>query len=495
MLIASAKPMRLTATDFFPYYRPSQCDLRVWLRAQGEPEAEPGPYASVLMRLGAEHERRHLARFDSPLDLGEGTIEERAERTREAVAAGAAVIYQGVMRAETTIVGEEVEIVGVPDFMLRARAGYAIRDSKLSRRIDSHPEIQRQLAIYGWLYEQSFGRPPVAVQVHAGSGEVLDVPYLGADAALADLARIVEIRRLEAEPWTPVGWSKCSGCGYFDRCWPAAANRGDVGTVAGVTTALSSELHERGIATVDQLLAGVGEAELAEIETPWGRRTRKVGANAERILEAAGAAQAGREVVLRPPAVPEAENYVMFDLEGLPPQLDELEKIYLWGMQVFGERRHPFRAALAGFGRDGDREGWESFLAEAADIFAAHGDIPWVHWASYERAKLDMYVRRFGDRDGIAARVHANLVDLLEITWQSVILPLPGYGLKQLERYIGYARKLDDAGGDWAIAAYIEAMETEDSVARDPIMDRILTYNREDLEATWAVLQWLRGLG
>jgi hypothetical protein len=24
----------------------------------------------------------------------------------------------------------------------------------------------------------------------------------------------------------------------------------------------------------------------------------------------------------------------MFDLEGLPPQLDELEKIYLWGMSL-----------------------------------------------------------------------------------------------------------------------------------------------------------------
>ena len=55
----------------------------------------------------------------------------------------------------------------------------------------------------------------------------------------------------------------------------------------------------------------------------------------------------------------------MFDLEGMPPQLDELEKIYLWGMQVFGERPGEFRAATAGFGRDGDRAGWYAFLAEA----------------------------------------------------------------------------------------------------------------------------------
>jgi hypothetical protein len=38
------------------------------------------------------------------------------------------------------------------------------------------------------------------------------------------------------------------------------------------------------------------------------------------------------------PLIEQGPNYVMFDLEGMPPQLDELEKIYLWGMQVFGER-------------------------------------------------------------------------------------------------------------------------------------------------------------
>src|SRR5439155_21561150 len=51
---------RLVATDFWGYLRPSRCPLRVWLRAQGVEEIPPGPFAEVLMRLGNEHERRHL---------------------------------------------------------------------------------------------------------------------------------------------------------------------------------------------------------------------------------------------------------------------------------------------------------------------------------------------------------------------------------------------------------------------------------------------------
>ena len=42
------------------------------------------------------------------------------------------------------------------------------------------------------------------------------------------------------------------------------------------------------------------------------------------------------------------------------------------------------------------------------------------------------------------------------------------------------------------MAKYIEAVETESAAERAAIMDEILAYNREDLAATWAVLQWLK---
>ena len=42
------------------------------------------------------------------------------------------------------------------------------------------------------------------------------------------------------------------------------------------------------------------------------------------------------------------------------------------------------------------------------------------------------------------------------------------------------------------MAMFIEAMETSDEAKRNELMGEILKYNREDLEATWAVFQWLR---
>jgi len=83
-------------------------------------------------------------------------------------------------------------------------------------------------------------------------------------------------------------------------------------------------------------------------------------------------------------------------------------------------------------------------------------------------------------------------LDLLPITRKSVALPLPSYSLKVVERYVGFERTLEEFGGDWAMAKYIEATETEDEHLRTETMSAILTYNKEDLEATWTVLTWLK---
>jgi predicted RecB family nuclease len=148
--------------------------------------------------------------------------------------------------------------------------------------------------------------------------------------------------------------------------------------------------------------------------------------------------------------------------------------------------------AIAAFGEDGDREGWQSFLKNAEKIFDRYGDIPFVHWHHYERVKIDLYLEVYGDLDGIAERVRSNLLDLLPITQRSVALPLPSYSFKVVEKYVGFKRTLDDVAGDWAMAKYIEATETEDREQRDNLMDQILDYNHEDLESTWAVLKWLK---
>lgn len=488
--------MRLIASDLYSYYRPSRCALRVYLRHRGEPEAPPGPYEEIIRRLGLRHESAHLATFPTCVDLRGGTEEKRIRETRKQISAGAPVLYHPLLRAPMTLDGIECEVVGEPDFIVFQNGHYRIRDCKLSRahRINQadHPEILEQLQLYGWLYEASLGEPPFCLEVLSGSGGSVEIPFSAGRPALASLSEIAALKRAASEPYSPVGWTKCGGCGFRDRCWSRAEAEKTVALVPGVDQGLASALHHEGIETVEALLASFNETTLADFTRPWGTGTQRVGKRAASIIRAARAMVSGKELLLQQPSLPGGSNYVMFDLEGLPPHLDELEKIYLWGLQVVGKRPSDYQAAVAGFGEDGDREGWESFLGLASDVFEIYGDIPFVHWHHYERVKLKLYVSRFGDRNGIAARVERNLLDLLPITQTSVALPLPSYSLKVVEHYVGFRRTQEEYGGDWAMAKYIEATEMEDDAKRQEVIDQIRRYNREDLEATWAVLRWLK---
>lgn len=485
--------MQLAPSDIYRYYRPTECALRVYLSHRGEPEAPPGPYHQVLFRLADRHEKTHLATFPTVSDLSLVEWEARAERTKEAVLSLAPVIYQGALRAAVAFNGVECEVVGIPDFLLNVDDNYVIRDSKISRRIneDDHPEILRQLELYGWLYEITFGRAPIRLEVHSGNGDIVAVPYDGGRAVRNLLTQIVKVKLADAEPDEAVGWTKCEECGFFDRCWRMAEANQDVALVKGIDQSLARTLHERGVRTIGDLLGRFDQAQLAAFKRPWGSRLQRVGASATDILLHGRALRDRKAIPRARPTIPDSANFAMFDLEGLPPHLDEIQKIYLWGLQVYGEDPNTYRAATAGFGVEGDRQGWEDLLQIASALFQHYGDLPFVHWSHYERTNLDMYIKRYGDRDGLAARIRQNSYDLLPITQHAVVLPLPSYGLKAVEGYVGFVRTLPHVSGDWAMAKYIEAIETEDPEQRTATMEQILAYNQEDLAAMWTVLKWL----
>jgi predicted RecB family nuclease len=486
--------MRMTASDFASYHRPTRCDLRVFLRHQREPEVEPGPYDIVLRRLGLRHERDHLATLGAFANVSADSLDEGVKKTADAIKNKVPVLYQPALLATEKICGTDVEILGIPDFLILDGDGYVIRDSKMARRIDeeNHPEILLQIQLYGWLFERNCGSAPKGLQVHAGTGEIVTIPYDGGATPLRELERLLTIKQLGTAPYEPVGWTKCLGCAYTDRCWSKAEQNGDVALVYGVDQSLARTLYGQGVRSRRDLLARFDVASLSEVKRPYGNREQRVGKAAERILRFADALERKQETVLAAPAIPPHRNYVMFDLEGMPPHLDELDKIYLWGAQVFGENPSEFKVALSGFGSDGDREGWIGFLDKAKQIFETYDDIPWVHWAPYEETYLRRYAARFGDLGGIASRVVGNLLDLLTVTRESVVLPLPSLSLKVVEDYVGFERKEAEYGGAWAMATFIEATETNDEGKRRELLDKIVAYNKEDLEATWAVFEWLR---
>lgn len=483
--------LTFTPSDFYKLYSPHYCELRLYLSHAGMEPSAPGAFEQVLFRLGARHEKSHLATFTDISDLTNAP-----DKTLAEIQKNAAAIYQGELKSQIRINDKKVDVVGIPDFMIKESRGYVIRDCKLARHASEteHPEILRQLQLYGWLFEQTTGQKPVRLEVLKGDGVIESLEYEGNDSVISSMHEFLDVFSMKKEPYSPVGWSNCIGCGYREYCMDRAEKSQDLALVYGIDRNLAVRLRELNVFTISDLVDKYDEQTLSELKRPWGSREQKVGKRAASILMQARAMLNKKEIILSKPTLPPAKNYVMFDLEGLPPQLDELDKIYLWGMQVFGEKPDKYRYSLAAPGSTGDKACWENFLSIASEIISKYGDIPFVHWHDYEKHKIKHYIERYGDKNGVAAKVLSLLVDLLPITRNSVVLPEPSYSLKVVEKYIGFKRTQDEYGGEWSIAKYIEAVETEDEGERKAKMDEILKYNEEDLQATWAVMAWLRGL-
>ena len=279
--------MFVLPSEFYSYYQSSKCPLRIYLKHNGEsPSTKPSPFVGILNKLGIAHEKAHLETFSSHVDLSKGSRQKRIENTIKEIDKGTSVIYHPLFKTTLNILGSEVDIIGEPDFLIKHEESYLIRDAKISRRIDekTKPEIFRQLETYGLLFQKVIGKPCAGLQVLSGIGEIVDIPNLEIDETKNLLEKIVNIKSLGSEPYSPVGWSKCFGCEFKERCWKKAENIKDVALILGVDQNLAKALRSKGVRTVTEFLDTFDEEKLSEFKKPYGQRMQRVGIKAMEIM-------------------------------------------------------------------------------------------------------------------------------------------------------------------------------------------------------------------
>lgn len=546
-LQTSQPPLRLGARELIALHKPTECDLRVFLKlrniipdpsdsqSDGSEHNQHQAFEDVIKELSARHIAAHRNTFTTISDLSELLFDDRVIETKRAIERQDPVIYKPLFAVPVKLGGFDTIVVGEPDFLILDQDEcvtsdqsalpanrcsltnrYAIREAKLAKRItkEAHPEILLEIQLYGWLLNRVIGQFPVRLEVLNGCDELVSVEDDRGRAAIIELTKIAaEQMNDEFSSYCPVGWSKCSPCEYRSKCWNAAQQSRDVSLLVGVDQNLAKTLHRVGVPTIEQLLDNFDETRLASIQPPHGSHGfQQVGeSKAKQILLNAKAISARSHIKIGEIGIPQSEHYVMFDLEGMPPLQQSNEKIYLWGLKLFGSDgsngfngtsvpnclsrpndKSAYRASIAPFNKEGDRTAWFRFLDNANAIFEQIGNAPFIHWHHFERSKMKMYLERFGDQSGIAGRIIDNMIDLLPIMQSTMALPLPTYGLKAVEKYVGFKRSQKAYGGDWAIAKFIHATETGDEDARNALLDEILVYNEEDLDALWTVFRWLQ---
>jgi len=480
------------ATDIYTYYRPSECARRVWLEANRPDLRGPLSELEELMRLkGREHEQAHLHTFPeyvrpsySPGDLVAG-----ADATAALLSERKPVIYQGVLTSP------DDDLVAIPDFLIREGDGYVVREAKLVLNLEHHPEIPAQLGLHANLLQKAVGIPPARTEVLLAGGELTAVEATPNDALLQTLKAI---KALNDEPDEAVGWTKCNTCGYFDHCWPEAVAAHDPAVVPGIEQSLRHVLRKMGYARYEDLVEFT-TSDLAEIRFPRGRTKRRVGdKTAEKVLRQVHVLVSGRMQTVARPELPSPGPVVYFDIESNPWDIGMETAVYLWGIMI---DRSPGSAPeywgrIAPAGTDGDREAWFAFLAKAQEVIQTLGDVPFIHFSDYEKTWVGKYADRWGDPEGIAARVLTLLWDMRrKAVLGHLCLPIHSYGLKHVEECAGFKRTQQDYGALWSVGRYNAYLEATDDAERKKIEEELLTYNREDCLAMRHVLEWARDLG
>jgi predicted RecB family nuclease len=474
----------LSPSDLTAYLACEHLSTLSLASARGEisrPEAA-NEQAELVFRKGLEHEQAYLARLEREgkrvaVIPDEGSFEERAAATEQALADGADVVYQAALVSDGWR--------GVADFLLRQPDGfYEALDTKLAR--SARPAYILQLCFYSELLGRLQGREPGHIHVLLGNGELQSFRPREFDA----YARRVR-GRLEAvvrdEPATePYPCDHCGICDFKPICDAWWDEVDHLCRVAGLYRTQIEKLQADGITTLTALAgaeaspAGVNPETFEKLRRQARLQLlrRETGEPVYELLEPRPAAG----FALLPDPSP---GDLFFDIEGNPFWDEEGSLEYLWGVL---DTEDDYEAIWAE-DRDSERRAVEALVDRVHAQLAAHPDMHVYHYASYELSVLRRLASRYGTReqevDDLLRR--GVLVDLYKVVRGGLQASVPGYGLKEMELFLDFERRGSIADGGTSIVEYERYVQTRDGV----ILGAIAFYNEEDCQATRILRDWL----
>ncbi|WP_250279839.1 TM0106 family RecB-like putative nuclease [Frankia sp. Cppng1_Ct_nod] len=479
----------------------------------------------LLVRHGDAHERRWLAHLVRVFGADEVTAIERPEntlaalgaareRTREAVAAGVAVIYQGVLF--------DGSFQGRPDFLIATHLDpitgartrepvpgrYEPYDAKLARH--ARPAAVLQLAAYAQALP-AIG-VDVALRIHLLLGDSrLESIRVEDVAPMVDHARARLATQLAAEPTVPEpSWADprpaCGTCAFTGHCEKGREAARDLSLVAGMRTDSRRKLRAAGISSVEDLavagdaqrppsmaaatFAGLRlQAELQVIQDATRTDDDRTGTVTVRVVAPDGLASL---------PVPDAGD-IYFDMEGDPYALDNTGLEYLFGavtLDETGEVFHPFWA----HDRAAEKRAFERFVDWATGRLNDHPRAHIYHYAPYEPNALKRLAARHGTREQHVDALLAGhrLVDLYTVVRRSLKISQRSYSIKYLEPlYMPGARGAEVKNAVDSIVAYenvLAHLAGSDHAAADHVLGEIAEYNRVDCVSTHRLHRWLLDL-
>jgi predicted RecB family nuclease len=493
MLLPDGKRL-YTATDLVNYLGCRHCtflDLRQLEEPAEIPDADP--HLELLRLKGLEHEKHLADAFASEgrqvvsVDQRE-SLPVRVAITREAMAAGVEVIYQGALL--------QPPWHGYSDFLLRTNApsklgghSYEAMDAKLGR--SAQPKYVIQLCVYSVLIAAEQRIMPKRVHIVLGDGAWASV-LLPQVIHYFNEAR----RRFAAFCANPPARSiaepcvHCSVCRWLGPCEDEWDRTDHLSLVANITSTQRAKLQGAGIATMGALAAVGPENRIPKLQAEtFARLAHQARLQTEQRRD-------GRDRYDLLPLIPGKgfarlprpdPGDVFFDMEGDPHMEGGLE--YLFGLVVHAAETEPRFLAFWAHDRAEEKRAFQAAIDFMVERLAAHPGAHVYHYGHYEPTALKRLAMFHGTRESEVDDLlrHHKLVDLYKVVREGLRISEPAYSIKNLERFYMEQRAGEVKTAGESIVVY----ESWRRLGDPTLLQQIADYNEADCRSTRLLRNWL----
>ncbi len=454
------------------------CSRRVWLDKHQPTTYEPDAFNQLLSDLGLEHEATMLAKLKNQFPVIQATS---FEHTHALMQQGAPIIYQG------RLVDERQGLVGYPDFLIRHESGqYQPADAKLSLS-ENKKAIQIQLGIYRRLMGNGL---PAMVFLGDGRTALLgDEVELLVDEFITSMRALLD---LQQQPTVRYSHSKCRICPYDAHCRPEFEAREDISLLYGVHGKAADCLTEAGISTISQLAASTIGTVPDVPHLKGSKRKHRAILQAKSFLS-------GKVYSLNKAVLPEG-TWIHFDIEDNPLTPTRERHVYLWGFLLSPYAKEDFDYVWTD-DETNDYEGWLGFLQKVEAYRLLYPSIVLAHYSNHEKATIRKYAERYamGNNTTVTWLLGQDspLFDIQNPVLDSLVLPLQGYGLKDICKHpdlVNFQWENQESGSQWSVVQFNRFRSESNLLEKQKLKTEILGYNRDDVIATRNLELWLRGL-
>jgi uncharacterized protein len=252
----------------------------------------------------------------------------------------------------------------------------------------------------------------------------------------------------------------------------------------------AEHLEDAGISTISQLAAQSAEA-IPDVPHLKGHKRK------HRAILQARSMLSGEVFQLNKAVLPHG-TWIHFDIEDNPLTPDRERHVYLWGFLAPPHGREDFEYVWND-DESSDYQGWLGFLQLIGRYRAQYPDLVLAHYSNHERATIGKYAERYGMTQHATVTwllgADSPLFDMQNPVLDCLVLPLQGYGLKDICKHPGLVNfqwENEESGSQWSVVQFNRFRAETNLIEKQKLKTAILGYNRDDVIATRRLEVWLR---